>query len=266
MIALPGFNCLFVGFSYRIQLMMYTLFPLAGIFLLSITPCISMCISVTKSKLDAVWNQFWYSLMFLLFVIYPTVSVTTLRSFNCQRIGRYGWLLMADYSEACPYQEGQLLRSEKNFVFWWSAAFGILYPVGIPLLFLLIMQHYRVPEIAEAKIRVAKVGAMITQYRLRAMPLEVEILTRQLKLASILPCADLLEYRIGNLFDAVAQDKAVVTSSNLVDYLKNPLLGLPNPDEDVIQEQIKSNYKMMFYENVALNVARKAKIVHNMAS
>ena len=236
MIALPGFNCLFVGFSYRIQLMMYTLFPLAGIFLLSITPCISMCISVTKSKLDAVWNQFWYSLMFLLFVIYPTVSVTTLRSFNCQRIGRYGWLLMADYSEACPYQEGQLLRSEKNFVFWWSAAFGILYPVGIPLLFLLIMQHYRVPEIAEAKIRVAKVGAMITQYRLRAMPLEVEILTRQLKLASILPCADLLEYRIGNLFDAVAQDKAVVTSSNLVDYLKNPLLGLPNPDEDVIQE------------------------------
>ena len=245
LISLPGLNCLFVGFGYQSQLMMYTLAPLIVVFLLIIAPCLSLWVPRFKTKVNAVWNQFWYSLMLFLFLIYPTASVATLRTFNCQEVGHYGYLLIADYSTACPFMAGSSVLGRENFVFWWAFIFGVLYPVGIPVFFLLSMLVYKVPAIAESKIRVAKVQALINEYRIRAMPLEVEILTRQLRIDSLMPVTlgfdgNVLEYRICHLFEMLADEKGVVVAEDLLKFLKNPCLGLPDPDESIIQEMFES--------------------------
>jgi hypothetical protein len=68
-----------------------------------------------------VLDKFWTSVMFVLFGIYPAVSIATMRAFNCDI--NFG-LLKDDYRELCP----PIL----SFTFIYSACFFVLYPLGIP--------------------------------------------------------------------------------------------------------------------------------------
>ena len=241
LVAFPGITCLLQGISYTSKLLIYTLFPLVIILLLFIAPILGKLFSIQGEKRELVTNQFWYSLMFFLFLIYPTVSFQTLRSFNCQVVGKYGPLLIADLAEPCPYQysETSTVRqafTTKSFVFWWSLASSIAYPLGVPLFFLLVMKAYKIPELAQAKLKGAKIDALVIEYRKKAMPLEVEILIRQLKIGSLLPSGELLKQQIELLFTALARGEEELNVQSFVTFFQSPKLGFPDPDLKLIKE------------------------------
>ena len=67
-------------------------------------------------------DKFWTSIMFVLFAIYPAVSLASMRAFNCdQNLG----LLKDDYREVCP--------PWKSFTLIYSACSFLLYAIGIPV-------------------------------------------------------------------------------------------------------------------------------------
>ena len=248
MISFPGPNCVVAEFSYTERLLIYTVLPVVIITLLCIAPTISACLLMVKrdkkkeeysKNHDVVIDQFWYSLLFCLFLLYPTVSVATLRSFNCQDLGPSGVRLMADYSEMCP---------SGNFIFYWAAVCTAVYPVGVPLFFILVMRAYRIPQIAEGKLNEAKVDALVIAYKKRATPVEVEILIRQLRVNGVaLRDGPLMDLRIDMLFHALALHgtKGLSDSlsvSNFVAFFvaNSPLLGLPNPDKAVLKALIEA--------------------------
>ena len=78
---------------------------------------------------------------FWMFAIDPFVSAQVLRSFNCVMVGSTRFL-QADMRISCPYDD------QRGFLFVWSLACSILYPLGIPLLMLWTLFHFHVPEIA----------------------------------------------------------------------------------------------------------------------
>ena len=135
-----------------------------------------------------------------------------------------------------------------NFIFYWSAVCTAIYPVGVPLFFILVMRAYRIPQIAERKLNEAKVDALVVAYKKRATPIEVEILIRQLRVDTVvLNCGELLDLRIDMLFHALALHGASGLSESLsvcnfvAFFVANKqLLGLPNPDKDVLRALIKA--------------------------
>ena len=157
MISFPGPNCVAAEFTYTERLLIYTVLPAAVVLLLCIAPIFSLLIRISKSGgekkkyqriFDAVLDQFWYSLLFCLFLFYPTVSVATLRTFNCQDLGMEGIRLMADYREPCPFDSSNGMGSQ-NFIFAWAAFCTLVYPIGVPVFFFAVMRIYRIPHIAE---------------------------------------------------------------------------------------------------------------------
>ena len=247
LISLPGPSCIADRVSYKQKLLVYTLFPVLAIALLSMGPLLSLCSRLVSKNYkkwmardEAVWNQFWYSLMFFLFLIYPTVSMTTLKSFDCADVGLSYALLRADYREICPYDIRGSAFSSANFIFWWSFLFVFVYPLGIPAFFLAVMWHYRIPAIASAKLNRAKIQALISEYRRRATPIEVEILVRQLTVDEASAAGSPLDGRIDLLFDTITGGGGEIALRDLMRFFEHPAIGLPDASEKALRELFRA--------------------------
>ena len=129
-LSLPGLNCLWQGIRFRHKLLIYTLVPLGGVVVLLI-PVIYYCIldffrpeivKIKHRKMAAI-NSAWKNIIYVSFLIYPIVSLTTLQAFDCSPLGLNR--LAADYNEPCP--------DNSSFLRVWSIIFIWIYPVGIPL-------------------------------------------------------------------------------------------------------------------------------------
>ena len=242
LLSLPGPNCLAAELNYQTKLLIYTITPIAVIILICLAPFTSLCLglkTLNRAKDEKIKTQFWNNLMFFLFLIYPTLSVAIFSSFNCQVVGHYGSLLMADYREPCPLVSGAVITNN-FFVLWWSLLFTIVYVAGIPLFFLVMMNYYKIPAIAAAKIRKAKVQALISVYKNQAIPLEVDILIRQLNLGLVVQNDVLLQEQINELFDSMAEGSEVITKCEILKFLRKPDLGLPDPEGQNLEELFKS--------------------------
>ncbi len=242
-LAMPGPSCIAAQVDYKDKLVMYTAFPFLIICLLLIAPSIGWLFC--PSKMERIKDSFWYSLMFFLFLIYPTCSVATFSSFSCQEIGSYGALLRSDLSEPCPYPYSQYsglinVLSTTSFVFWWSFVCIFVYPLGIPIFFFVMMLIYKIPVLAKKKMDAKKVDVLIHEYRKKAMPLEVEILIRQLKIGGVVPTESALEQQIRLLFKCIARDNVNFKLKDFINFFKHPKLGLPDADEDTLQELFKA--------------------------
>jgi hypothetical protein len=125
-----GLSCLWNGVSFQNTLRLYTIAPLVIIasFILPVLLAVARGYSpfLHGEQIEARWTEvldkFWTSVMFLLFAVYPVVSITTMRAFNCDI--NFG-LLKDDYREICP--------SIMSFTSIYSGCFFVLYPVGIPV-------------------------------------------------------------------------------------------------------------------------------------
>ncbi len=105
--------------------------------------------------------------MFVLFAIYPAVSIATMRAFNCDvNLG----LLKDDYREVCP----PLL----SFTCIYSGCFFLLYPIGIPVFMNLALRYMGVTDIVERKLDHSRFSAMLAFFSKRACSVECQRVAR----------------------------------------------------------------------------------------
>lgn len=114
------------------------------------------------------WSAFW------LFLIYPTVSVTCLRTFHCTYIGN-DLLLSADFTEQCPRLD------PSGFLHVLGIVTTVMYPLGIPVLILLMLVWSGVPRIAEQKRNTAAIKSLIALFKSNTSTMESADLARQLQ-------------------------------------------------------------------------------------
>ena len=120
-----------------------------------------------KQRYDRTVDVFWNNIMFWLFLIYPGTSLTTLQTFICRQIYRDTYLLASMYKDECPWGGQNLEMWRLNT--WQPMAvisfiFVFVYPLGVPLLMLLLMRYNGVPKLARQKIGDALVSTMIVEH------------------------------------------------------------------------------------------------------
>jgi len=97
--------------------------------------------------------QFWTNVMFVLFIIYPVVSITSMRAFNCDsNLG----LLKDDYTMLCP--------PLSSFTCIYSAVFFVIYPIGIPVFMTTSMRVMGIAQIVKEKMEIAQFSAMLSLF------------------------------------------------------------------------------------------------------
>jgi len=112
-------------------------------------------------------DKFWTSIMFVLFAIYPAVSIATMRAFNCDvNLG----LLRDDYREVCPPWH--------SFTCIYAAFFFVLYPIGIPVFMLLALRSMGVTDIVKRKLDHSTFSAMLACFLKRACSVECQRVAR----------------------------------------------------------------------------------------
>ena len=105
--------------------------------------------------------------VFMLFFIYPSLSATVTSTFNCDNnLG----LLRSDYREVCP--------TPQNFIFWYSIAFFLVYPLGVPLLMYQACVFEGIRPVVEKKCDQAIFRAMLSTFLHQAVPLEMSRFAR----------------------------------------------------------------------------------------
>lgn len=155
-IQIPNLSCLWNGISFRGTLMTYTIGPLAAFGALLMPAVISFCLGQRNSdpkRWRMTLDGFWTNTMFLFFILYPAISVAVINSFNCDvQLG----LLKTDYRELCP--------SLGSYVGIYSLFFFFLYPVGIPVLIILVLKREGIQKIVLERLKLAEFDAMIALY------------------------------------------------------------------------------------------------------
>jgi len=165
-LAIPGPTCLTHDWSYWDKLFAYTFTPMVVVPLIAVP---AFCVQLLGKRefgdatghprYEGCMAQFWYAILFFLYLIYPMVSVQTLTSFNCQDLDSSGSWLRADYREICPNE-----RTGER-IFGWSLFCVFIYPVGIPFFMCVVMWLFKVPTMAQQKIEIVQLLAMINTWR-----------------------------------------------------------------------------------------------------
>jgi hypothetical protein len=174
-IALPGLACLSAEISFTAKLIIYTVAPLVMLVLLGL-PLVPAWLLVHSHGWEGEWglkaeatiDRFWNNIDFAFFVLYPVVSTTSLQAFDCQPSGL--GLLSSDYRELCP--------ASLSFISLYSAAFSLLYALGLPIFFYASLLHLSVGKVAKSKIEDSILRAMILAFLKDTSSVESQRLSR----------------------------------------------------------------------------------------
>jgi hypothetical protein len=113
-------------------------------------------------KTRPVIAAFFFSVLSFLFVVYPFVSQVVVGVFNCIDLDPYnqfegdGSWLKSDLQEPCPHPGS-------SFTFSWGVLFLVVYPLGIPVLFVMTLYHFKVPQLATNKSKMHRLKAVLQQ-------------------------------------------------------------------------------------------------------
>jgi hypothetical protein len=169
----PSFACLGTGIRFEYKVVAYTLTPLF------ITVLIYFPVPVARlrgysdkdhpehSRSGLVQDKFWTNLMFMLFVLYPTLALTTMQAWQCEPLTG---LMTEDFRQVCP-------PPFSNISLYSMAAF-LLYPFGIPLFMNIVLRLNNIRTIVADKMDKAYFDAMLALYCKRACPLEAQCFAR----------------------------------------------------------------------------------------
>jgi hypothetical protein len=126
--------------SYYEKLFFTATIPAAGFVLLLLLFCVPAYISAVRSdnpeaNKKGARQQTWKLFYYCLFMLYPSVSSVVVRYYNCKEVMSV-YYLVADFSVVC-YTPQYIDMAYINI------AFVVIYPIGIPLFFLLSLYKYR---------------------------------------------------------------------------------------------------------------------------
>jgi hypothetical protein len=125
-------GCVMSSFNYHHTLLIYTLVP----FLIGFNMIVAYRILRKKGKIAASNTIFsWF--LFMMFLILPSVSTKILNTFACRPFdGSYGSFLKVDYSIDCA-------SDEHIFYEAYAKVCILLYPLGIPTFYVLLLRRAR---------------------------------------------------------------------------------------------------------------------------
>ena len=171
-IRLPSVSCLWQGITFFRKLQLYTLTPLVLLGLL-IMPVVTGWIHRLHRSVDQVhrWhatlNKAWSNVMFVLFIIYPAVSLGTVLAINCDtQLG----LLRDDYRVTCPPID--------SFLTLYSFCFFVLYPFGIPIFMISSCLYMDIRSIVKEKLEKESFRAMVTLFIQSTTSVESQLFAR----------------------------------------------------------------------------------------
>jgi hypothetical protein len=168
-----SFACLGTGVRFESKVVAYTLVPLC------ITVLIYFPVPVAwlrgyngehhqeHSRSVLVQDRFWTNLMFMLFLLYPTLALTTMLAWQCDPLSG---MMTEDFRLACP--------SADSMISLYSAGAFLLYPFGIPLFMNIVLRYNNIAKIVADKVDKAYFDAMLALYCKRACPLEAQCFAR----------------------------------------------------------------------------------------
>lgn len=81
-------------------------------------------------------SHFIFAVLIITFIIFSPVSITIFQTFSCEHFDDGSYLLVADYSVDCEDKEYQFYKI-------YAAFMVLLYPIGIPSLYLLLLRLNR---------------------------------------------------------------------------------------------------------------------------
>mmetsp|Transcript_33197 Transcript_33197/g.81510 ORF Transcript_33197/g.81510 Transcript_33197/m.81510 type:complete len:199 (-) Transcript_33197:957-1553(-) len=138
---LPGFICHALNVTYSTKLLLATILPLVICILLCIPGLLAWVWGLKDGsgfknpRVRSTVDRCGQTLSFLLFVVYPAVSIQILQTFRCDDQLE---VLTADYKERCP----NLLTTEFNFVY--AMLCTLIVPIGVPLFMYYLIRIYKV--------------------------------------------------------------------------------------------------------------------------
>ena len=97
-------------------------------------------------------------------MVFPGSSLAAFQIFICKKIYKDTYLLVSEYKLECPWggEDLEMWRLDTwNSLAFFSLSMVIVYPIGIPLVMLMLMRHNGVPRLAKQKIGTSLVNEMI---------------------------------------------------------------------------------------------------------
>jgi len=166
--ALPSTECVASDIQHSEKLVVSTLVPVLVLVLLAL-PTLAVkfrntpqpeTIDRRESVVYRVSSAFSFSALAFLFLVYPLVSKAVLGTFNCADLGDGGKWLKSDMRLSCPLDSS-------NFALHWSIVFTIVFPIGVPVLFVSMLYYFKVPQLAENKVKMHRLRAVLSRMNVR---------------------------------------------------------------------------------------------------
>ena len=171
------------GFDYYTKYLIVVLFPPVAMLVILIAYLIPRYFRASwYSDMSATFAlrakiNFWRMLLFVLFLIYPSVSATILRLYVCKSFDQDKSYLLADLSVQCH-------TTRWNNYAYWGALLIPIYPIGIPLFFYVLLRfNYNTLRDLTTK---ASLGFLYAGYRVETWWFEMADMLHKLFLTSLL--------------------------------------------------------------------------------
>ena len=159
--------------------------------------------------------------VFMLFLVYPAVSSTTLGTFNCDKnLG----LLKSDYRELCP--------SSQSFVYWYSVAFAVIYPLGIPVFMHQACVFEKMLEVVSKKLDAAYFQAMLSTFMHVGVSLEMSRFSR---LVGTCTSEDQFRKRANEIYGQLLKFQGGGRNTLDLELLKKVAEGKPQQEEFLVE-------------------------------
>ena len=84
-VSIPGYDCVFGDFTILQRLQMMTIAPVVLVFLIGCPFLVSQC-GYRKSRRKVLLDRFYNSTLWLWYIIYPALCVTTLQNYPCMEV------------------------------------------------------------------------------------------------------------------------------------------------------------------------------------
>ncbi|CAM9782397.1 unnamed protein product, partial [Laminaria digitata] len=132
-------GCLWPGVDFHDRLIADTILPLTILGILGMTYAIALRRDSTADDRlrERIRNKHLSAVLFLLFFVYSSVSSTAFGMFACDSLDDGEEYLRADYRILCTDAKHRALQG-------YAAIMILVYPVGIPLLFVVLLYRHRV--------------------------------------------------------------------------------------------------------------------------
>ena len=175
-------GCLWSGIDFHDQLLVGSLWPLLVLGLLAMTYAIALRrnFGADDSVREKIRNKHLTAVLLLLFFVYSSVSSTVFRMFACDSLDDGNEYLRADYRIMCTDAKHRALQVYAGFMI-------AVYPVGIPLLFMVLLYKYRqvLSEPWGDKAKAQSIASLWAPYRSSCFYYEIVECGRRLILAGV---------------------------------------------------------------------------------